>query len=516
VTEPKFDADIAIIGYGPSGVTAANILGQEGIKTIAFERYKDIYARARAVTMNDWTIRCFQSVGLADALVKDMDETYALRTKTLDGHELSRIKFSMGPNGYFSSYSIYQPVAEQTLRDGAARFADHVDIRYGLEVTDIAQDADGVTITSTNAETGETSKARARYALACDGGSSGIREKLGIKLLGDTIETKWVIIDAFVKRWWPDRNVLTFWSDKKRPAVDIALSLGTHRWELPLDPQETEADFATHDQLWARLNAMGVTKDDVDLHQHAFYKHHVRSAERWREGRIFLLGDAAHMMPPWAGQGMQSGIRDAFNLCWKLIEVMAERLPEAMLDTYEIERAPNVDRYTNLSVGLGRIVKQELSDEEMAAMQPPPGVEPPPPPLLQPPEILSGWITGDTGPESIVGKFMPQPKVAMTNGRIDLLDRVLGNGIVLLGDNLDPATMLSPDQRSGWDALSATYRAVRGPDQGSELPNDVIDYQGPLLTWMRRHGAKVIAVRPDRFVAAADTSGLAVPGKARA
>jgi 3-(3-hydroxy-phenyl)propionate hydroxylase len=506
----KFDTDVAIIGYGPSGVTAANVLGQAGVKAIAFERYKDIYARARAVTMNDWTIRCFQSVGLADVLVKDMDETYALRTKTLDGHELSRIKFGEGPFGYFSSYSIYQPVAEQTLRDGAARFADHVDVRYGLEVTDIAQNDDGVTITTTDVETGATSITRARYALACDGGSSGVREKLGIELLGDTIETKWVIIDAYVKRWWPDRHVLTFWSDKKRPAVDIALSLGTHRWELPLEAHETEADFATHDQLWERLNAMGVTKDDVDLHQHAFYKHHIRTAERWREGRVFLIGDAAHLMPPWAGQGMQSGIRDGFNLCWKLIEVLAGRLPDRVLDTYEIERAPNVERYTQISVGAGRIVKQELSDEEMAAMQPPPGVEPRQP-LLEPPEILGGWVTGDTSETSVVGKFVPQPVVAMTNGRMDLLDRVIGNGIVLLGDNIDPAHVLTDDQRTDWDRVGATYRAVRTPDQGSEASTDIIDYQGPLLAWMRSYGARVIAVRPDRFVAAADTGGLSVP-----
>jgi 3-(3-hydroxy-phenyl)propionate hydroxylase len=506
----KFDTDVAIIGYGPSGVTAANVLGQAGVKAIAFERYKDIYARARAVTMNDWTIRCFQSVGLADALVKDMDKTYALRTKTLDGRELSRIKFGQGPFGYFSSYSIYQPVAEQTLRDGVARFADHVDVRYGLEVTDISQDDDGVTIITTDVETGATNTTRARYALACDGGSSGVREKLGIELLGDTIETKWVIIDAYVKRWWPDRHVLTFWSDKKRPAVDIALSLGTHRWELPLEAHETEADFASHDQLWERLNAMGVTKDDVDLHQHAFYKHHIRTAERWREGRVFLIGDAAHLMPPWAGQGMQSGIRDGFNLCWKLIEVLAGRLPDRVLDTYEIERAPNVERYTQISVGAGRIVKQELSDEEMTAMQPPPGVEPRQP-LLEPPEILGGWVTGDTGASSIVGKFVPQPVVAMTNGRMDLLDRVIGNGIVLLGDNIDPAHVLTADQRTDWDRVGATYRAVRTPDQGSEASTDIVDYQGPLLAWMRSYGARVIAVRPDRFVAAADTGGLSVP-----
>jgi 3-(3-hydroxy-phenyl)propionate hydroxylase len=507
-----FDAEVIIIGYGPVGVSAANILGSYGIKTIVFERYEDIYGRARAVTVNDWTLRHFQSVGLADALTRDMDETYALRTMTYDGHLLSHVRFpARGSLGYATSYSIYQPAMEQTLRDGAARFADHVDVRFGVEVNDVAQDADGVTVTTTDLATGTSSTTRARYALACDGGSSATRERLGIDMLGDTIETKWVIIDAFVKRWWPDRHILTFWSDKQRPAVDIALSLGTHRWELPLQPHESEADFTTHDQLWVLLNAMGVSRDDVELHQHAFYKHHVRRAERWRAGRVLLLGDAAHLMPPWAGQGMQSGIRDAFNLCWKLKAVLEGSLPDSVLDSYEQERAPNVERITQFSAFSGRMVKQELTPEELAAITPQPGVEPPPPPLLQPPSIDGGWLTGTTGPGCAVGRMIPQPDVATTSGRLARLDNVIGDGFVLLGDCIDPAILLTSAQRAGWDALGASYRAVLSPDQASEDAGDIIDIEGTLLGWMRSYGARVIALRPDRFVAAADPSGLFVP-----
>lgn len=508
-----FDCDVAIIGYGPVGVSAANILGQYGIRAIVFERHADIYARARAVTVNDWTLRHFQSVGLADALTKDMDETYALRTMTYDGQVLSHVRFpAQGDLGYATSYSIYQPAMEQTLRDGAARFADTVDVRFGFEVTDVAQDADGVTVTAIDHATGAATTTRARYALACDGGSSTTRERLGIALLGDTIETRWVIIDAFVKRWWPDRHILTFWSDKARPAVDIALSLGTHRWELPLQPHETEADFATHEQLWVLLNAMGVSRDDVDLHSHAFYKHHVRRAERWRDGRVFLLGDAAHLMPPWAGQGMQSGIRDAFNLCWKLKSVLDGVLPDSVLDSYEQERAPNVDWITQFSVFSGRMVKQELTPEELASVMPPPGEAPPPSPLLMPPMIAEGWLTGDARASSPVGKMVPQPRVATTHGRLMKLDEAIGNGFVLIGDGIDPATLLSPDEHAAWDALGADYRTLRPPNQGSEAPDDIIDIGEVLIGWMREHGARAIALRPDRFVAAADTSGLSVPG----
>lgn len=511
MSQGSFDADVAIIGYGPVGVSAANLLGANGVRTIVFERFKDVYGRARAVTVNDVTLRNFQSVGLADALVSDMDETFALRTMTYDGQLLSHTTFPPGEAGYCTSYSIYQPAMEKHLRAGVERYADHVDVRFGLDVIDVAQDDEGVTITARDLETGATSVTRARYALGCDGGSSATRDKLGISLIGDTIETKWVIIDAYVKRWWPDRHILTFWSDRERPAVDIALSLGTHRWELPLKANETEADFATHDQLWVLLEAMGVSRDDVELHQHAFYKHHIRRAERWQQGRIFLLGDAAHLMPPWVGQGMQSGIRDAFNLGWKLVAVLSGRLPEAALATYEVERAPDVERYTRISVFSGRIVKQELTHEELAAITPKPGETPSPSPALAHPVITAGWVTGDTGPDSAVGKYLVQPQIATTNGRKARLDHALGNGFTLLGDGIDPDLLLTPDQRADWDRLGTTYRKVIAPDMGSTAPGDIIDLHGQLLAWMRRFGAKAIAVRPDRFVAAADTGGLSVP-----
>lgn len=506
-----FDADVAIIGYGPTGVSAANFLGSRGVRTIAFERDADIYSRARAVTISDWTMRIYQSVGLDVALKRDMDETYALRWITYDGVELNRIGFPAPELGHARGYSIYQPEMEKTLRSGAARYSDHVSVDFGVEVSGLVQDTEGVTLTVTDPKTGATRLSRVRYVLACDGGASGTREQLGIPLIGDTLETRWVVIDAKVKRWWPNRHILTFWSDKSRPVVDIALSMGNHRWELPLRPEESQNDFATHDQLWKLLDTMGVSRDDVEIHQHAFYKHHVRHAERWRDGRVMLLGDAAHLMPPWAGAGMQSGIRDADNICWKLDCVLKGSLPETVLDTYQHERAPDVERYTQISVGLGRIIKQELSPEEMVAMQPPPDAAPQLPPLLQPPVIEKGWVNADTQEASPVGKFIPQPRVAMTNGRLTLLDEAIGNGFVMLGDSIDPATLLTPEQKQGWDALGARYIAIRSPDQPSLDDNDVIDIEGTLLGWMRHYCTTAIVLRPDRFVAAAQGYGLSFP-----
>ena len=506
-----FDAEVAILGYGPTGVAAANCLGARGIRTIAFERDTDLYQRARAVTVSDWTCRYFQAMGLDHEIKQTMDETYMLRWLTYDGQELNRLEFPPSDMGHARSYAIYQPAMEQVLRDGGERYSNVIDVRYGVEVVGVDQDEDGVTVTARNLATQEVTKTRVRYVLGCYGGNAATREMLGVELTGSTAETRWIVIDARVKRWWPNRNVLTFWSDAKRPVVDIALARGNHRWELPLGPGETDADFQTEEQLWALLTPLGVTPDDVEIHQHAFYNHHVRAVEQWRRGCVFLLGDAAHLMPPWAGAGMQSGIRDAFCLSWRLEAVLRGRLPETALDTYQAERAPDVERYTQIAVGLGRLIQQQMSEEELAAMQPPPDAEPTLPPLLQDPELMSGWIHGPAGPDSAVGKIIPQPRAASSAGMIQWLDDLLGGDMVLLGADLDPKTLLTPDEKAAWDKLDTRYVALRPIDGRSESAEDIVDLDGTLIAWMQRHNAKVIAVRPDRFVAAADSTGLMVP-----
>ena len=511
MAESRFDADVLIVGYGPTGVSAANFLGSRGVKAIAIERAKDIYSRARAVTVDDWTLRCFQAVGLDEALKADMDVTHSLRWVTYQGDELRRVAFAPRDLGHEPSYAIYQPLMEETLRRGADRYADCIEVRYGVEATDLVQDGEGVTATIRDLDTGASSRIRARYVLACDGGSSGTRERLGIALLGDTVDTRWVVIDAKVKRWWPNRHVLTFWSDKDRPVVDIALAGGNHRWELPLGPEESEDDFQTHEQLWRLLASMGVSPDHVEIHQHAFYRHHIRHAERWREGRVLLAGDAAHLMPPWAGQGMQSGVRDVYTLSWKLSAILDGRLPEAILDSYEAERAPDVAQWTAMAIGLGQIIKREVGEAERAAARQAGAGAPHAAPPAKAPSLKAGWLNGPVTEAGAVGKMIPQPRVAASNGRFTRLDTLIGDGFTLLGDGVDPRRHLSAQDRAGWDALGARYRTVLAPDQSSEDSSDIIDVGGGLIDWMRRHGAKVVAVRPDRFVAAADPGGLAVP-----
>ncbi|MEV4395719.1 FAD-dependent monooxygenase [Nonomuraea sp. NPDC049607] len=263
----SYDADVAIIGYGPTGVIAALTLARYGVSAVALERDTDIHPRARAVTVNDWTMRIFQDLGIDERIEKKIDPQRALRWVTYDGREIMRIEHppsTLGRKARF--YNIYQPIMETELRAAAQDHGDRITVHYGTEVTGVAQDADGVTVTSTDTATGRTRTTRARYAIAADGGGSTTRGELGCRLVGDTNDVTWVVIDCRVKRWWPDRDFLTFWSDKERPVVDIALSADNHRWEIPLKPDETPANYPTSAEVWPLLKALGVTEDDVEIH----------------------------------------------------------------------------------------------------------------------------------------------------------------------------------------------------------------------------------------------------------
>ncbi|OLT13520.1 monooxygenase [Actinomadura sp. CNU-125] len=509
----NFDADVAIVGYGPTGVTAALTLAKHGISVVAVERDRSIYPRARAVTVNDWTMRIFQSLGIDERIARVIEPQRALRWVAYDGTEIMRVEHppsTLGVGPRF--YNIYQPAMEAELRACAQEY-DLITVRYGAEMTGLEQDADGVTVTTTDVETGETRTLRVRHAIGADGGGSATRELIGGRLLGDTLDVQWIVVDCRVKRWWPDRDLLTFWSDRERPVVDIALSAGNHRWEIPLKPHETEADFASEDDVWPLLKAMGVTTDDVSIHQWAFYRHHTRTADAWRAGRVFLAGDAAHLMPPWAGAGMQTGMRDAHNLGWKLARVLKGELDESWLDTYETERRPNAAFYTDLAVRLGRVIKQEATPEEIAELNrvPEGTVTPFEPPLTAPPVLEAGWIRGPVGDAAVVGRMVPQPVAGDTTGRMARLDDLLGDGFVLLGADTDPAGLLSAEERAGWDALGARYIAIRPKTAYTRGPDELVDLDGTLLPWLARYGVRAVAVRPDRFVAAADVSGLARP-----
>lgn len=507
--------EVAVVGYGPTGVTLAAFLGSHGIRTVVIERAADVYARARAVTMDGKTIRLFQSLGLSDALTRQMDVTPAVRWKSYDGRELHRTVYSPtpGPSGHASSYMIYQPAVEATLRSAVAGCSS-VDVRLGEELVHLDEtSADSPVELLTRDEQGLEHRYRASYVVAADGGSSAVRRILGIPLTGQTRQRTWIVIDAKVKRWWPERQLLTFWSDAARPCVDVPLALDHHRWEFPLAEHESPADFATDDALWRLLAPLGIGSEQVEILHTAFYNHHVRKAADWRHGRIFLAGDAAHMMPPWAGQGMQSGMRDAVDLSWKLRAVLRHGVHPDLLDSYQVERRPNVAAVTRQSVRLGEMIELE------------PGRRNPSAPLRRvmdrirgpragagvPPEIHAGFVTGVPARDNLLGTVIPQPHIALQTGRRLPLDEVLGTDFAVIGLDVDPASVLSSGQRDAWERLGARLLTLRSSGAAPQENEEIVDFEDVLAPWFQRNRVRVVVVRPDRFVVATDPTGLDLP-----
>ena len=502
--------DVAVVGYGPVGVVAANLLGGYGIRTVVLERDEDIYARARAVTVNDWTMRIFQQMGLDEAAKAEMYVNGALTWKTYHGKTVFTLEPAETGLGHEASYMIYQPATEATLRRGVARFPGVVEVRCGETVTGFAQDPDGVSLSLDGGGT-----VRARYVLACDGGSSRMRAAMGAQMTGMTQEVTWIIIDAEVLRFWPGANELVFWSDPERPAVDIPLALGNHRWELPLRPDERPADFDSDEAVWSLLRPLGVTPEQIRLKQHAFYSHHTRRADRWRSGRVLLLGDAAHLMPPWAGQGMQSGIRDAHNVVWKVREILAGRLGAEILDTYQAEREPNIVAVTEMTHRLGMLIAGR--DPKFVRARNTLGPVVSRLPALKrrlmpsaPPVLTAGWLSGAPGKRSAVGRMFPQPPVWNAAGRAIRLDDALGDGFAVAAFDADPRTLLRPADIAAWERFGARFLAIRSIGSGAHADSDLIDHTGTLRRWFTMHRARALAIRPDRFVAGSTPDGTAL------
>jgi 3-(3-hydroxy-phenyl)propionate hydroxylase len=510
---PAQDFEVAIVGYGPTGVTLASFLGSFGIRTVVIERDRDLYSRARAVTVDGKTIRLFQALGLAEELKADMDVTPAVRWKTYDGRELLRTTFSTGPMGHASSYMIFQPRVEATLRRGVDRYSEFVQVQFGEEFTGLEQDESGVTLRTTS-DTGVNATYRAKYLIGSDGGGSPVRRALDIDLAGTTRERVWIVIDAKVKRWWPEREILTFWSDPVRPCVDVPLALDHHRWEFPLGENEKPEDFESEEAMWRLLAPLGIDNTKVEILHKAFYNHHVRQAIQWQVGRVLLAGDSAHMMPPWAGQGMQSGMRDAANLAWKLQAVLRHGVDDAILGTYQPERQPNVTSLTNQSIGIGKLIEIEATPAQrirnrigaaitkIRGARRSVGVKP---------ELRAGFITGEASDHNALGKMIPQPHVATQTGHRVPFDDLLGTDFAVVGLDVDPREVLSEQDASDWARFGARFITLRSSHSAPEGDDDIVDFENVLAPWMKQFSARVIVLRPDRFVAATDRTGLQLP-----
>jgi 3-(3-hydroxy-phenyl)propionate hydroxylase len=500
--------DVAIIGYGPTGATAANLLGQFGLKVAVIERDPDIYNRARAISTDEEVMRIWQRIGLAERLAADMLPDRPLTFVDSRGNTFIELRAPSHGCGHPSQQFLYQPAVDTVLREGVDRFPN-VDVLLSHECLRVLPTADDVELMLADLTTDTFTRIRASYVIAADGGSSPTRGQLGIGYTGRTYGERWVVIDTEVLEQWPGHDSLRFHCDPVCPTVDCPTPLGHHRWEYPARSDTADAELTSDAAIWRMLHHQGITENHVRILRAVIYRHHVRVADRWRVGRVLLAGDAAHAMPPWIGQGMSAGVRDADNLCWKLAAVLAGSAPDSLLESYQAERMPHVRKVTKRAVRVGRIITEPrpvlaaLRNRVMRAVMKVPYL----------PAKLHGtmWIPdaryrngylGSGAPA--VGWQLPQPWLIDEKGAgVRLDDVLLGQWALLYTDVEQPGS-------NAWTALGVNNIRLTGPE-GYPARDTLVDGGGTLIGWLAGKGAAAVIVRPDGFVYAAAGPGRPLP-----
>lgn len=351
-----YDFDVIILGCGPVGATLGNLLGSMDVRTCIVERDTTAHALPRAGHFDDEVMRVWQTIGLSGAMQPDVRVNPGMTFIGQNGERLLHWPRPMevGSQAWHPSYRFHQPALEATLRQGLTRFAD-VRVMLGCEVIAIAPNVDRVELTRL-AEGGER-RLTARYLVGCDGGKSAVREAIGTTMEDLGSHERWLVVDVLLKRPRDDLGDFTIqYCDPGRPTT-YGRGVGDRsRWELMVLPEDDADAIARPESVW-RLLSRWITPEDADIERATVYTFHGLIAREWRRGRLLIAGDAAHLMPPFLGQGMCSGVRDASNLAWKLARVIRDNADPALLDTYQKERSPHVREYVELAMRLGAMVQ---------------------------------------------------------------------------------------------------------------------------------------------------------------
>lgn len=508
--------DVAIVGAGPVGLTIANFLGARGVSTLVLEQRDELIDYPRGVGMDDECLRSFQAIGLADAVAANTTPDQKMRFVTMHGQILASIEPKTRVFGWPRRNSFIQPMVDRILYSGLDRF-DSVTTVMGAEVTAFQDRGDSVSLDISHG--GKTAQVEARWLVGCDGGRSMVRKELGIDFEGVTDSTRWVVIDLHDDPIGRPGSYLH--CVPERPYVSIALPHGKRRVEFMVFDTEAEETLCSDEGVRKLLARVMPRPEDANVMRSRVYTHNARLARQFQKGRVFIAGDAAHLMPVWQGQGYNSGIRDATNLGWKLAMVAKGEAREALLDSYGVERRDHAKAMIDLSVTAGKIFSPTsktvswLRDKLGLLMNAIPPVKRyfvemrfKPMPRYRDGVVMKtarGEVQGNA-----TGKMFPQPNVLDADGARRRLDDVLGLDIAILSWGNDPQLFLKPEERERWSKLGARFFAIvpetqHGGFQGNILPGTEVlsDADGALHEWFADQGGdgSVVFLRPDRFVA---------------
>jgi len=509
VTNASTHYPVVIIGSGPIGLTLANLLGRHNVKTLLVERNTTTVQEPRAVSIDDESLRTMQAAGVIDTVLPCLVPGYGSHYYTRGRICFARVEPTGRPYGYPRRNAFRQPLLEQQLHDALARFS-HVDTLYGWRLDSYAQTDSGVVLDLLGPDD-TPRRITCDYLVGCDGASSRVRDLQGVQLAGTTFDERWLIVDLE-----DNTNTITHtevFCDARRPCITLPGPDNTRRFEFKLLPGETESamiETATVERLIRSHGADPLAR----IRRKVVYRFHARVAPQWRFGRVFLAGDAAHLTPPFAGQGMNSGIRDAHNLAWKLASVLAGQAGAGLLDSYESERKDHIWQMVHLALRMGRVMSPRnrlhgfmiqsafrllklwpAAADYVAQMKYKPK-----------PRFTSGFILPDgKGRQDVVGRLLPQPVIIDTQGRRQLLDETLGSGFVLLIRGERAEACFAGLRQPIWDKL-AVLRIALLPAGASATPTEgvttIFETEEGMSDTLLHLPDCALLLRPDHYVAA--------------
>jgi 3-(3-hydroxy-phenyl)propionate hydroxylase len=477
-TADTLEADVVIVGLGPVGTVLAGLLGKRGLSVVVLERSATVFPLPRAAHIDHTGLRAVQELGCLDEVLPSTILNPGIDFIGVDDGLLMRQPADMPTwSGVPTSVYFHQPGFDTALRAAVAGLPQ-VALRLETAAESVEDEGNSVRVRARDLRTDETFEVRGSYVVACDGATSPIREALGIELEDLGFHEQWLVIDLQLDGSGLDLpQKAIYYCSPGRPHVVIPMPGNRHRIECKLLPGETPEQMQDPAAVSALLETL-VGNGSVTVERAAVYTFHGLLAREWRHGRVLLAGDAAHQMPPFLGQGMCSGFRDATNLAWKLEHVLRSGAPDALLDTYQQERSPHVRAIVERAIDFGALVA--VTDPEQAVDRDRQVREDHSALLFRLPVLEAGPLVQDGG-----GRLFGQPTVG---GR--LLDDAVGSRFLVLARD---AEGLSSTADWWADVLGAWVTTL------DELP----DPDPSLKEWFERRGISLMVLRPDRYLLAA-------------
>lgn len=485
MTEAAYD--VAIVGYGPAGVVLAGLLAQRGLQVFVCDRSHDIYDKPRAFALDHEIMRVFQELGVADAVLAFAEPFTPSEYYGVDGQLIKCFASAEAPFpfGFDPALVFNQPAVEQVLRDAVSALPG-VDVALGLNLLHFVQDEARVTLQLEDRQGGRR-EVSANYLIGCDGATSTVRAQAGITLEDLGFDQPWLVVDVLANAQGLAKLPKTSLQlcEPQRPTTFLIGPRNHRRWEISLNEGEDPQQMCTDAAVW-KLLSRWITPDDAQLWRQAAYRFHALVASRWRVGRVFIAGDAAHQQPPFLGQGMCQGVRDVANLAWKLAAVCRDEAGDALLDTYGEERKAHVTELTTRIKSIGQLVGErdpvKARERDARLLAEGGGRITPQPRHSVQPALTKGFLASPAHPP--VGTLFPQPWV-LQSGIATRLDEVFGYGWRVVFR--DAPTRQQQD-------LPGRFQSVRFGDGGLQECEAVVE------NWFRKYPCHAAILRPDHYV----------------